>query len=68
MLSKYYNKKNVENASKIIEEKANIEKAAKKKKEKELHRSKMKALVKGRKKELLNHNVDSKQLKEGHVT
>ena len=49
--------------------KENIEKAEKKKmkKGKELHISKMKALVKGHNKELLNHKVDSKQLEEGHT-
>ena len=62
-------KRDLENASKIIEVKANIEKSAKKKmkREKKFHRSKIKALVKGQKKELLNHNIDQKQLEEGHT-
>ena len=62
-------KKDVENEYKIIEVKANIEKSAKKKmkRENKLHRSKMKALVKGHKKELLNHKVDSKQLEGVHA-
>ena len=57
-------KKNADNASKIIEVNANMEKAAKKKKknEKKFHRSKMIALVNGHKKELLNHKVESKQV------
>ena len=56
-------KKYVENASKIIEVKENIEKAGEKKtkKEKKFHRSKMKALVKVHKKELRNHRVESKE-------
>ena len=37
------------------------------KKEKKLNRSNIKALFKGHKKELPNHEVDSKQLEEGHA-
>ena len=46
-----------------------LKKSAKKKikKEKKLHRSNTKDLVKVYKKELLYHRVDSKQLEEGHA-
>ena len=37
------------------------------KKENKFHRSKIKALVKGYKKELLNQRVDKKKLEEGHA-
>ena len=50
-------KKDLENASEIVEVKSNIEKAANKK-ENKLHRSNIKALIKGHNKELLNQKVD----------
>ena len=63
------NNKDVENASKIIEVKANIEKAPKKQneKEEEIAQFKDESFGKGSQEKLLNHNVKSKQLEEFHT-